>query len=142
MALGGLFRRTAAKRREGLSPFRAGVIAIAILIVATYFAFARANPFAQPYELDGAFNTVNNLKADDEVRIAGVEVGVVKKVEPVAPGEDGTRITMEIEKFGLPIHSDAELNVRPRIFLEGNEFVDLRPGSPSAPVLESGGTIP
>jgi phospholipid/cholesterol/gamma-HCH transport system substrate-binding protein len=142
MAARGLLHRTAAKRREGLSPFRAGVIAMVIIVVATYFAFARANPFAQPYELNAVFNTVSNLKPEDEVRIAGVEVGTIKTVEPVAPGEDGTRVSMEIEKFGLPIHSDAELNVRPRIFLEGNEFLDVRPGSPSAPVLESGATIP
>src|SRR5262249_19588675 len=30
----------------------------------------------------------------------------------------------------------------PRIFLEGNFFVELDPGSPSAPELDSGGTIP
>ena len=40
---------------------------------------------------------------------------------------------MEIDEEGLPIHRDATLKIRPRIFLEGNFFVDLRPGSPSAP---------
>ena len=30
----------------------------------------------------------------------------------------------------LPIHRDAELKIRPRIFLEGNFFVDLKPGTP------------
>jgi ABC-type transporter Mla subunit MlaD len=49
---------------------------------------------------------------------------------------------MEIESRGLPIHSDATLKLRPRIFLEGNWFVDLQPGSPSAPTLSSGATIP
>ena len=39
---------------------------------------------------------------------------------------------MEIEDKGLPIKEDAELKIRPRIFLEGNFFVDLEPGSPSA----------
>ncbi|MCW2993774.1 MAG: hypothetical protein JWQ18_1269, partial [Conexibacter sp.] len=32
--------------------------------------------------------------------------------------------------------------VRPRIFLEGNEFVDLQPGTPSAPTIDDGDTIP
>ena len=49
---------------------------------------------------------------------------------------------MEIEPKGLPIHSDATLKIRPRIFLEGNWFVELQPGSPSAPTLSSGATIP
>jgi phospholipid/cholesterol/gamma-HCH transport system substrate-binding protein len=51
-------------------------------------------------------------------------------------------VTMEIEGKGLPIHSDATLKVRPKIFLEGNWFLDLQPGSPSAPALPSGSTLP
>src|SRR5207245_10430898 len=39
-------------------------------------------------------------------------------------------------------HSDATAKIRPRIFLEGNWFVDLQPGSPSAPTLSSGATLP
>ena len=34
------------------------------------------------------------------------------------------------------------VKIRPRIFLEGNYFLDLDPGSPSAPELASGATIP
>ena len=40
------------------------------------------------------------------------------------------------------IHSDATLKIRTRIFLEGNFYVDLSPGSPSAPIVSSGATIP
>ena len=43
---------------------------------------------------------------------------------------------------GQPIHSDAQVAIRPRIFLEGNFFLDVSPGSPSAHSLSSGGTIP
>src|SRR6202035_2894126 len=50
--------------------------------------------------------------------------------------------TMEIESRSLPIHADATLKIRPRIFLEGNWFVELQPGSPSARTLSSGATIP
>ena len=49
---------------------------------------------------------------------------------------------MEIESRGLPIHSDATVKIRPRIFLEGNWFVELQPGSPSAKTLSSGSTLP
>ena len=49
---------------------------------------------------------------------------------------------MEIRTSGLPIHTDATVKIRPRIFLEGNWFVELQPGSPSAPTLSSGDTIP
>ena len=51
-------------------------------------------------------------------------------------------VTMEIDDAGLPIHKDATLKIRPRIFLEGNEFVDLSPGTPSAPTIDDGDTLP
>jgi phospholipid/cholesterol/gamma-HCH transport system substrate-binding protein len=129
------------QRRRGVGPFRAGLLAIALLAVLGYFGFTKANPFSSPYKLNAAFATASNLKPNSPVRIAGVEVGKVKKVEAVS-GTHGARIEMEIQDRGLPIHRDAQLKVRPRIFLEGNFFVDLRPGSPSAPVLHDGATIP
>ncbi len=49
---------------------------------------------------------------------------------------------MEIQKKGLPIHKDATFKIRPRIFLEGNFFVDVSPGSPSAPKLGDGDRVP
>jgi ABC-type transporter Mla subunit MlaD len=73
------------------------------------------------------------------VRIAGVDVGKVSAVK--RHGKAGM-VTMEIESKGLPIHSDATLKIRPRIFLEGNWFVEVQPGSPSAKTLSSGATIP
>jgi phospholipid/cholesterol/gamma-HCH transport system substrate-binding protein len=136
-----LRRRSA--RHTGMSPFKAGLIAIAVLAVLTYFGFTKANPFANPYKLEAVFQTVNNLKPNSPVRIAGVDVGKVKQVEHIDPEDgQGARVTMELQDKGLPIHEDAELKIRPRIFLEGNFFVDLKPGSPSAPVVDDGGTIP
>ena len=49
---------------------------------------------------------------------------------------------MKLDDDALPIHRDAEIKVRPRIFFEGNLFFDLRPGTPSAGEMEDGGTIP
>ena len=51
-------------------------------------------------------------------------------------------MTMRIEDKGRPVHADATAKIRPRIFLEGNFFVDLTAGSPSAPELDDGATIP
>ena len=129
-------------RSNGMSPFRAGVLALVVLGLLTYFGFSKANPFANPYEFKAVFNDVNNLKPKSPVRIAGVEVGKVLKVEPVTEGKGAAQVTMELEEKALPIKEDAELKIRPRIFLEGNFFVDLEPGSPSADELEKGGVIP
>jgi ABC-type transporter Mla subunit MlaD len=49
---------------------------------------------------------------------------------------------MQIGKSGQPIHTDATAKIRPRIFLEGNFFVDLSPGTPNTAELRNGQTIP
>jgi phospholipid/cholesterol/gamma-HCH transport system substrate-binding protein len=137
-----IFRRQrTGRRREGMTPFRAGLIAIIVIALFTYFGFTRANPFANPFEFQAVFRNVDDLKQNSPVRIAGIDVGKVKKVEPLQD-ETGARVTLEIKDKGLPIHKDAVLQVRQRIFLEGNRFLDIKPGSPSAGVLEKGATIP
>ena len=130
-----------AAEKAGITPLKAGLIFLVLVVIATYFAFSKANPFSDPYELNAVFQNANELKERSPVRIAGVEVGKVKSIEPV--GESGlARVRMEIEKDGLPIKQDAQVKVRQRIFLEGNYFVDLQPGTPGAPERKSGSTIP
>ena len=70
-------------RSNGMSPFRAGVLALVIVSLFAYFGFSKNNPFANPYEFKAVFNDTNNLKPKSPVRIAGVDVGKVLKVEPV-----------------------------------------------------------
>ncbi|MEX2195664.1 MAG: MlaD family protein [Thermoleophilaceae bacterium] len=127
-------------RQRGMSPLAAGLIGVVVVVSASYLAFAQQIPFVGGgYELKAVFENAANIQPRSPVRIAGVEVGKVKGVDP--RGEAAV-VTMEISDDGLPIHEDAELKVRPRIFLEGNFFVELEPGSPSAPELDSGETIP
>jgi phospholipid/cholesterol/gamma-HCH transport system substrate-binding protein len=123
-----------------MSAFKAGVLAVTTILLFTYFGFTKANPFANPYELHAMFRDVKNLKPHSPVRIAGVEVGKVKKVEP---NENGAAdVTMELKDAALPIRRDAHAQIRSRIFLEGNFFVDIQPGSPSTGDLEDGSTLP
>jgi phospholipid/cholesterol/gamma-HCH transport system substrate-binding protein len=136
-----LIRRKNDPHPTGIAPFKAGIITIVIIAAAVFFGFTRYNPFHHPFELKAAFVSANNLQTRAPVRVAGVTVGQVKKVEAIKGGK-GAMVTMEIEKSGLPIKQDAELKVRPRIFLEGNFFVDISPGTPSSPNLKSGATIP
>jgi virulence factor Mce-like protein len=125
-----------------MSPFRFGLIALIVLLVLIYIAYAGIG-CGSAYTFDAVFETAQNLEVEAPVRTAGVPVGSVTKVEPVPGGSGAARVTLEItEEEGLPIHEDALLKIRPRIFLEGNSFVDLSPGSPTAPELDEGDTIP
>ena len=127
--------------RKGHPPHlaRNGLILIALIVIGTYFALTKANPFADPFEAKAVFSNAANVRKDSPVRIAGVNVGKVQSVESVG---DAAEVTFTIDDAGLPIREDAQVEIRPRIFLEGNFFLDVKPGSPSAPELETGDTIP
>ena len=129
-------------QRRGLSYVQVGLIFLVLIVAATYFGFSKAVPFRDHYELQAVFQNANNLRNDSLVRIAGVNVGKVTKVDFKAGDTPAAVVTMRIEKMGQPIHEDATAKLRPRIFLEGNLFVDLKPGTPSAPTLDDGDTIP
>jgi phospholipid/cholesterol/gamma-HCH transport system substrate-binding protein len=124
-----------------VSVFKAGVLAITVIVLLAFFGFTKANPFANPYELKAMFRDVENLKPRSPVRIAGVDVGKVTKVEP-KEGGGAAEVTMELREDALPLREDARLQVRSRIFLEGNFFVDIEPGSPSSDELADGATVP
>jgi len=116
------------------------VIFILIFTVGPYLAFTGHVPFTSyGYELKATFSNGVNISTNSPVRIAGVDVGRVIATERDG---DATTVTFTVEGKGQPIHDDAFAAIRPRIFLEGNFFVDLSPGSPSAPELNSGDTIP
>jgi phospholipid/cholesterol/gamma-HCH transport system substrate-binding protein len=127
---------------RGMERFRAGLIALVVIAIGTYFAFAKELPFRSPYELNAVFHSAVNVKERQPVRIAGVDVGKVVAVEHPDPGSQRALVRMEIEDDGLPIHRDARLKIRPRLFLEGNWFLELRPGTPESGDFESGDTIP
>ena len=134
------FRRKG--RRKGMSKLTAGLIAIVVLGIFIYGGFTKfANPFSTPFTIHMITPNAGGLRPDSLVRIAGVNVGTVTGISPVA-GRQAADVTMTIQSTGLPIHRDATFWIRPRTFLEGNFFVDLYPGSPNAPNVKSGYTFP
>jgi phospholipid/cholesterol/gamma-HCH transport system substrate-binding protein len=116
------------------------VIFILIFTIGPYLAFTKHVPFTgYGYTLKATFSNGVNISTNSPVRIAGVDVG---KVIEVGRDGDATTVTFTVSGKGRPIHDDAFAEIRPRIFLEGNFFIDLDPGSPSATEMDSGATIP
>jgi ABC-type transporter Mla subunit MlaD len=126
-----------------VSDFIAGVIAVGVIAVACYLVFGGSVPFSgSGYQLKALFTSETELHIPSPVRIAGVDVGQVISVQRVSGSPTAAVVTMNIQPNGLPIHADATAGIRARLFLEGNFYVDLRPGTPTAPVLRSGATLP
>ena len=110
-----------------------GLLTLVIGAVVLWFGFTKAIPFRHHFTVSAVFPSANDIRANAPVRIAGVQVGKVTRIAHAEDGAQAAIVTMRIERKGVPIHRDATMKIRPRIFLEGNFFVDVQPGSPSAP---------
>lgn len=132
-------------RRHGsrISNAWAGVIGVLLILAACYLVFGGSLPFqGSPYALNATFTVQTELHIGSPVRIAGVNVGTVTGIRRVSDSSQAAVATMAIQSNGLPIHADATVDIRPRLFLEGNYYIDLHPGTPGAPTVDSGYTIP
>jgi phospholipid/cholesterol/gamma-HCH transport system substrate-binding protein len=145
-------------RRRPIPSAAIGIVVVALVLIGTVLAFTKRLPWAGGYEVQAVFTTSQGIREDSPVRIAGVDVGEVVDVDHYAAGgeadageqesdtgtegQDAAVVTMRIDDEGRPIAQDAQFELRPRLFLEGNLFVDVKPGSPSVPEAEDGYTFP
>ena len=118
------------RRRTPRSPVPIGLIALAVVVVIVFLGFTKDIPFTTPFEVNATF-AVGEL---DPARLAGADR---RRRGRQGQGDQGRRrardaavVVLQIDDQGLPLHADATAKIRPRIFLEGNFFVDLKPGSP------------
>lgn len=126
-----------------VSTLQAALLGLIAVALACYLVFGGGLPFTgSPFVLRAVFTSNTDLHIPSPVRIAGVQVGEVTAVERIKGSPNAGIVIMHIGRSGLPIHADATAKIRSRIFLEGNFYVDLHPGTPEAPILRSGATLP
>ena len=110
-----------------------GAIVLVAAVGAVLLAWLRPNPLADPRTVEIVFDdaaAVGPLGA--EVRMAGTPVGEVKQRR--REGDDAV-VTAELGDEAGELHSDASAELRPRLAFEGTAFIELDPGSESAPPL-------
>lgn len=127
-------------RKRGIHPLIITAIVIFVTVFITFYAFNGGLPFIHKFTLYAITNNSVNVRSDSPVRIAGIDVGSVTGVSP-GPGQT-SKIAFTVNSNGQPIHNDATVWIRDRLFLEGGYYLDLTPGSASAPVVKDGFTIP
>jgi phospholipid/cholesterol/gamma-HCH transport system substrate-binding protein len=141
-------RVSRARRRRRVPNWLVGVLVLVAIPVALYSAFTHAPPpplnaliGPEGHKYSFVFRNADGvIPGISPVRIAGVDVGEVTSVGR-GPADTAT-VEVELSGDALPLHTDATVQVRPRTFLEGNFFVEINPGSPSAPELPDGGSVP
>ncbi len=106
----------------------------AILASAVFLGNVRLFQRTDRYHLD--FADVEALPPKAAVKIAGVEIGKVHKIQLV---NGRARVIIEIDP-AIQLHSDAVARIGSTGII-GTRFVELLPGTVKAPVLEPGSTI-
>jgi phospholipid/cholesterol/gamma-HCH transport system substrate-binding protein len=127
------------RKPRGFNRVTLGAILLAIVAAGSYLAVTKELPFTSHYEVKAVFENAANIRKNSPVRIAGVNVGKVVSTKSVG---NATEVTFTVDDEGRPVRADSTAKIRPRIFLEGNFFIDLRPGTPSSPELADNGVIP
>lgn len=115
---------------------RRRLVGLAILIVVPVLVAIgtlRPEPWREDPTVWVMFDEAKGLaKVNRDVRVAGVNVGKVGEV--VRVGDDAKIELILTEDVG-EVYADATASLRPHAAFEGDAFVDLDPGTPSAGAL-------
>jgi ABC-type transporter Mla subunit MlaD len=123
-------------------PIRNGIILLSLVVLVLYSGFTRSIPF---FPKDGDtvtahFDRATNVIKGNVVRVNGVDVGEVTKIERDPSGK-GALVKMRVREKGFKLHSDATAGLYWRTLLARNMYIELSPGSNDMPLLD-GKTIP
>jgi phospholipid/cholesterol/gamma-HCH transport system substrate-binding protein len=111
------------------------------LLLFLWISFGGAVPFAaQGYRLKAEFKDAVQLAQQSDVRISGVSVGKVVSVS-LDRHTGLTKAVIQIDSKYAPRPADTRAILRQKSLL-GETYVELSPGSKTAPSLPDGGTLP
>jgi phospholipid/cholesterol/gamma-HCH transport system substrate-binding protein len=93
---------------------------------------------AEGYRFTVDFDEASQLAAESDVRISGVSVGKVKRIDLSDSGDAAA--TIELDAKYAPIPQDTKAILRQKTLL-GETYVELTPGSDESPPLPEDGTL-
>lgn len=111
-------------------------VALAVIAAVLIIEIVKPAGLLQPsYDLKAYFNTVQDLTEGDRVKMAGVEVGRVEKIE-INETNNKVLVTMKVRKQ-FEVRTDSVATIRFTGLL-GQNFVSLDFGSPGSPPAAPG----
>lgn len=119
-----------------LGIFVALAVIAAVLIMEVVGGMER---FQRGYRLKALFNTVQDLKEGDRVRMAGVEVGRVEKVA-LEGAQNKVLVVMKVKRDAF-VRTDSVAIIK-FTGLMGQNFVSIDFGNPGSPKASDGSYIP
>ena len=120
------------------SELKIGIVslfAVAIAAVLIFMVSGEGGFFWQRYSLKTVFSDIQGLKEGAPVRVAGLEVGSVTKMDFVG---DKVEVTMEVGKEQRPRITDRSLASLGSVSLLGEAAVDITANSQGTPIADWG----
>jgi virulence factor Mce-like protein len=106
-----------------------------------WISFGGPSPLAaRNYEVKVPFDEATQLAEQADVRVAGVPIGKVEKVE-LPPGGDRAMATLSIDPEYAPLPADSQAILRGKTLL-GETYVELTLGDEDGPTIPEGGELP
>jgi hypothetical protein len=136
-------KKTRRQSRISQNPMLVGAVVAVIAVVGVFFSY-NANsglPFVPTYKLNVDLPNGQSLVQGNEVRIAGVRVGIISSVtaDQRENGETVAHLDLKLDKSVQPIPDNSTVTIRQRSAL-GLKYLLLNPGD-SDEGLAPGGTI-
>ena len=113
-------------------------VLVSVIVTGTLTAIMGSFSFSGETTYKADFSTASMIQKGDDVRVAGVTVGSVKKVE--IKDRDRAEITFKV-KNDLPLTTATKASIR-FLNLVGDRYMALEQGAPGAKRLSSDATIP
>jgi len=118
---------------------KVGIFAILVIIVLTYMTFKVGSLpmlWEKGYRLYVDFDDISGLDEQSRIKMAGVEIGIVEKINLQ---EGKARITLVVNR-DVKIYENAVASLRMSGLL-GDRYLTISTGSPDYPLMVSGGEI-
>ncbi len=111
------------------------------ILLFLWIAFGGPTPLrATGFTVKVPFTEAAQLATQSDVRISGVSVGKVQKIQLAPDGKHALATLVLNDKYG-PIPANTKATLRQKTLL-GETYVELTPGDPQGPKLDDGGTLP
>jgi phospholipid/cholesterol/gamma-HCH transport system substrate-binding protein len=102
------------------------VTGLLVLVLSIFFIGNRKNLFSSTFDIYGVFKNVNGLQVGNNVRFAGINVGVVRSINIITDSSARVDVTLNtnVKKF---IEKDAKLSIGSD-GLMGDKLIVIAPG--------------
>ena len=118
---------------------KTGLVIFAAIIVGLVFWVKTTDFNAAPYKVKTFFNYAEGVKLDSIVKLSGIEVGRVEKVEFQYVPETKIMLVLSIDNKAK-IHEDSLAFISTSGMI-GDAYIGITPGSADKPFIKDGATL-